>query len=248
MKKIIFFGLLAFIIAAIWQLPLSVAKPYAEKYIKGLKIENASGTIWKGAADNLRIKNTNLGHVDWQVAPLKSLTSASLKSHFTISGSRLTAKGLAGVTPNKKLILDNTQFDLDASYLNKLQKNATLSGDIKGNIKHAEIEQKKLPIITARINWKDGAVSSPIKLAPGDYLADVKPNKDGLLIKLNSSEAPAELNGQVKLNKAWQYDADINLKSKDKNVAPVLGFLGKKQTDGSVVIKQKGDLKPFIGK
>jgi len=248
MKKIFFFGLLSFLIAAIWQLPLSVAKPYAEKYIKGLTMKNVSGTVWHGAADYFSVNNTNLGHVDWQVKPIKSIGSASITSLFTIKGSQLTANGLASITPAKKIILENTRFDLDASYLNKIQKNATLAGDINGHIKHAEIDQKKLPAITAKINWKDGAVNSPIRLAPGDYLADIKPNKDGLLIQLSSSDAPADLNGQIKLNKDWLYDANITIKAKDKNIAPMLGFLGKKQADGSIIIKQNGDLKPFIAK
>ena len=211
-------------------------------------MKNVSGTVWHGAADYFSVNNTNLGHVDWQVKPLKSILSASLKSLFTIKGSQLTANGLASITPAKKIILEDTRFDLDASYLNKIQKNATLAGDINGNIKHAEIDQKKLPVITAIINWKDGAVNSPIHLAPGDYLADIKPNKDGLLIQLSSSDAPADINGQIKINKTWLYDANITLRAKDKNLAPMLGFLGKKQTDGSILIKQNGDLKPFFRK
>ena len=165
MKKIIFLGLLAFLVAALWQLPLSYAKPYAEKYVRGLKLEGTSGTIWKGEAKQLIANNTNFEKVKWNVKPLESLTSLSLKFDFDIQGRDLTAKGLAGIKPNKTLVIDNTLFDLNASYINKQQRFAKLSGDIKGNIKHAEINQQDLPMIDGIIDWKEAAVSSPIKLA-----------------------------------------------------------------------------------
>ena len=248
MKKIIFIGLLSFLLAAIWQLPLSFAKPYAEKLVKGLKMEGVSGTIWNGKADRFTIKKTYLGQVSWKVKPIKSITSLSLKLTFDISGASLTATGLAGITPNQKLILDNTKFDLNATYLNKLQKYAKLAGEIKGDIQHAELDQKNIPMIKGIIDWKNGAMSSPMKLAPGDYKAIISPDSGDLLIKLSSFEAPAELNGKIKLNKEWIYNTDLNLKSSDKSITPMLGLLGKKQANGSIQIKNIGDLKPLLGK
>lgn len=248
MKKIIFLGLVSFLVAAIWMLPLSLAKPYAEKRVIGLKMEEVSGTIWNGDSKHFTANNTYLGHVKWKVDPLKSLTSLSLKSTFNIDSKDLTATGIASITPQKKLIIDNTNFEINANYINKLQKNVIVSGDIKGNIKHAVLDKKNLPEINGVIDWKEGAVNSPIKLSSGDYHAVITPDSSGLKIILSSSDAPAELNGKIKLNKEWMFETDINIKAKDPNIASMLGLVGKKQADGSVQIKQKGDLKPFIGK
>lgn len=248
MKKIIFIGLLSFLLASIWQLPLSFAKPYAEKAIKGLKMKGVNGTIWNGKAEHFTINKTFLGEVAWKVDPIKSITSLSLKSSFDITGTSLTASGLAGITPSQKLILDDTTFDLNASYINKLQKYAKLAGELKGNIQHAELDQKSLPIVKGIIDWKNGAVTSPLQLAPGDYKAIISPDSGDILIKLSSFDAPAELNGEIKLNKEWIYNTDLNLKPSDKSIEPMIGLLGKKQTNGSIQIKQSGDLKPFLGK
>ncbi len=248
MKKIIFLGLISFLLAALWLLPLSFAKPYAEKYVNGLQLENVSGTVWNGKVGNFTIANTNLEKVDWKVKPLESLTSLSLKVAFTINSTDLTANGLAGLTPSQTLILDDTQFDLNAKYINTLQKNAKVSGDIKGNISHVEIDQQNLPLVNAVIDWKEAAVNSPIKLAQGDYKAIITPESGNLAIKLTSSDAPMELDGKITLNKEWLYDADVNLKSSDPGLDGMLGLLGKKQADGKVNVKKKGDLKPFLGK
>ncbi len=248
MKKILFLGLLAFLAAALWQLPLSYAKPYAEKYVRGLQLKGVSGTVWNGEAQQLIANNRNLENVKWNVKPLESLTSLSLKFDFDIKGRDLTANGLAGITPNKTLILNNTQFELSASYINKQQRLAKLSGDITGNIKYAELNQKDLPIIDGIIDWKEAAVSSPIKLAQGDYHAIITPDSGNLNIQLSSSDAPVELGGKITLNKEWMYKTDLNIKATDPNLAPMMGLLGKKQTNGAVNIKRQGDLKPFIGK
>jgi len=248
MKKVIFLGLISFLVATIWQLPLSFAKPYAEKFVKGLKMEDVSGTVWNGESRRFTAQNTYLGHVKWKVNPLQSLTSFSLKSSFNIDGNDLTAKGWASVTLTKKLTLDDTQFDLNASYLNRQINNAKLTGDIKGNIQHAVLDRQNLPEIDAVIDWKEAAISSPIKLTPGDYHAVITPDSGDLKILLTSSDAPVELNGEIKLNKEWLYKTDLTIKANNQGLDSMLGLIGKKQANGIIQIKQKGDLKPFIKK
>ena len=248
MKKIIFIGLLSFLAAALWQLPLSFANPYIAKYVNGVKLQDVSGTVWNGEAKHLIANNIDFEKVKWTVKPLQSLTSLSLKFDFDIKGQDLNANGLAGITPSRTLILDKTQFELNASYLNKRQRFAKLSGDIKGNIKHAELHQKDLPIVNGIIDWKEAALNSPIKLTQGDYHAIITPESGDMNIKISSSDAPVELSGEIKLNKEWIYNTDLKLKSDDPSINSMIGLLGKKHSDGSINIKQKGDLKPFIGK
>ena len=249
MKKILFFGLLAFLIAALWQLPLSYAKPHIEKLTKGdIQLGEVSGTIWKGESKNFSVKNTPLGRLNWTVQPLKSLLSLSVKSSFKLDGDNIKANGFVGVFPNKKVTLNNTAFDIDALFINKLQNKAVLDGEIKGDIKHAELHNKNLPIIDGTIDWKEGALKSPIKLPAGDYNAIITPDSGNLRIKLTSTDAPAELNGDIKLNKDWKYDSNIKVKANDKGLNSMLKFTGKPQADGSYAFKNKGDLSPFIGK
>ncbi len=251
MKKIIFIGLLSFLLAAVWQLPLSFAKPYVEKMVAGLKLSGVSGTIWNGSAQNLTIKNSNLGHVDWQVKPLQSLTSLSLKSTFNLSGTQISANGIAAITPSKKLMIDNTTFNVDASYLNAHQKHAKLTGDIKGIINHTEIdldtEVKTLPILDAVIDWKQATVSSLLlNLSAGDYHIVITPDSEGLLIKPSSKEAPLDINGKINLSNDWILQPNIKLKSNDQRIAGMLKLAGNTQADGSTLINTKTDLKPFL--
>jgi len=249
MKKILFFGLLAFIVAALWQLPLSYAKPHIEKLTRGdIQLGEVSGTIWKGESKSFSVKNTPLGQLNWTIQPLKSLLSLSIKSSFKLSGDYIQVNGFVGITPNKKITLNNTNYDIDALFINRFQNKAKLSGEIKGKINHAELHNNNLPIIDAIINWQEGALESPIKLPAGDYNAVITPESDKLRIKLTSTDAPAELNGDITLNKDWKYDSNIKVKANDKGLNAMLKFTGKPQPDGSYEFKNKGDLSPFIRK
>ena len=248
MKKIIFFGILSFVLAALWLLPLSIVKPYAEQMIKGLKLDGVSGTIWRGGAQQFTVNNNYLGKVDWRVSPLQSLTSLSLKTDFSIDGDELSAKGLAGLSVNKKLILTNTQFDMQASYINKLQKNAQLAGDFKGNITFAELQQQELPQIDGVLDWNDGAVNSPIKLEAGNYRAQIKPVAGDLEIIVSSNAAPIELNGDIKLKSDWSFTTNLIVKTNESGLNAMIKLAGKQQPDGTILINQSGNLKPYIGK
>ena len=247
MKKIILFGILSFTLAALWLLPLSIVKPYTEKMARGFILEDVHGTIWNGGAQHFILNDINLGYVNWQVKPLQSLTSLSLKTNFSIEGDELSVNGLAGLSVNKKLTLTDTQFELQASYINKLQKNAQLAGDFKGKIKSAELHQQEFPQIDGVLNWKNGAVISPIKLAAGDYSALIKPVAGDLDIKLSSNEAPIELNGDLKLKKDWTFTTDLKAKTNNPGLIAMLKLAGNQQPDGTILINQSGNLKPYIG-
>jgi len=248
MKKIIFLSLLAFLLAALWQLPLSIAQPYVEKLVSGLTFGSTSGTVWNGKASNFKVNNNSLGEVSWKVQPIQSLISFKLKTHFKITGDELNADGFAGLGINKKLSLDNTRFDISSDYINRMQTNAKLAGNITGDITHAVLSEKEVPQVKGIIDWNDGALSSPINLKPGNYKAIISPSSGDLDIKLSSNEAPVELGGDIKLIKDWTYSTNIVAKSSDPGIAAMLNLAGQKQSNGSVVIKNKGDLSPFISR
>ena len=247
MKKLIFLGLLSFILAAIWFTPLAFVAPHLSKVTKDVVFQEPQGTIWNGQVDNLSIQNHYLGKASWRVDPIKSFKSLALKSNFTVKSEDINANGLAGITLNKNLIVDNTQFDINAEYINTLQKNAKLSGSFNGFINNAVLKQNKVPIINGIINWQNGSLDAPIKLEKGDYRAVIKPLNTDLDIKLSSKEAPIELNGDIKLQNNWMFNTNITAKSNNQGLMAMMKFAGKPQNDGTILIQQKGDLKPFVG-
>ena len=247
MKKLILFGIISFILAAVWFTPLAFVTPYLPKITNDIALENPQGTIWDGEVNHLMIKQNYLGKATWQVDPLKSLKSLSLKTNFTLKSDDIDANGLAGIKLNKTLVINNTNFDVDSNYFNTLQSNAKLSGSFNGFVKSALIIENKVPLVDGIVNWQNGSLDSPIKLDKGDYRAVIKPIGENLNIKLSSKEAPIELNGDIKLQNDWTYNTNLIAKSNNPGLKAMLKFAGKQQNDGSILVNQKGDLKPFIG-
>lgn len=248
MKKLIFFGLLAFLCGALYFAPLAFVAPYLSKFTKDITFQDPQGTIWNGQVEDLRVQQHYLGQASWKVAPLKSLQSLSLKSQFALKSDDIKANGLAGINLDQQLILNNTQFDINAAYINTLQNRAKLSGTFNGFVKKATLKQRQVPLVDGIINWQNGSLDTPIKLAKGDYRAVIKPvnNKD-LSVALSSKEAPIELSGDVKLQHDWIVNSNIKTKSSNAGLMAMMKFSGKPQADGSVLIQEKTDLKPFLG-
>jgi len=209
MKKLIFFGLIAFILAGIWFIPLAFVAPHLSKITNDVTFKEPQGTIWNGKVNHLKIKQNYIGATTWRLDPLKSLKSLSLKTKFTIASDDINANGLAGITWQKNLAIDNSQFDINAEYFNILQNKAKLSGNF--------------------------------------YRAVIQPVNKDLDINLSSKEAPIELNGIIKLQNNWKFDTNLSTKSNNAGLMAMMKFAGKPQKDGTILIKQKGDLKPFIG-
>jgi len=247
MKKLIFFGLLSFLFSAVWLTPLAFITPYLGKIAPNIIMQNPQGTIWNGEVDQLSVKNNYLGKASWRVDPIKSLKSLSLKTNFTVKSEDIDIFGLAGLSINKDLIIDNTNFNIDAEYFNALQTKAKLSGSFNGFVNNAILKQNKVPLIDGIVNWQNGSLDAPIKLAKGDYRAELKPEDKDLDIKLSSKEAPIELNGDIKLQNDWTFNTNITTKSANPGLRAIMKFSGKPQSDGTILIKQTGDLKPFIG-
>lgn len=247
MKKLIFFGLVSFLLAAIWFTPLAFVLPHLTKVTSDIEMHQPSGTIWEGEVNHLTVRNNYLGKASWKVDPLASIKSLSLKTKFKIKSDDINAFGVAGVNLSNDLVIDNTQFDVNASYINTLQKNAKLSGTFNGFVNHALLKQAKVPLIDGIVNWENGALASPIKLTEGDYRAVIKPADKDLVIKLSSKEAPIELNGDITLQKDWGFKTNLVTKSDNAGLMAMMKFAGKPQTDGTILIQQTGNIKPFIG-
>jgi len=240
-------GIFAFLISLIYFTPVSFVTPYIAGDNSNIVIEEPNGTLFSGGANHLTVNNHYLGKADWTFAPIKSLLSLALKANFTLKSDDIDIKGVAGVNMGKNLLIDDTQFNIDAAYINTLQKNAKLSGDFNGVINDAILKENTVPSIDGTINWENAGLSAPVPLDGGNYTAILKPESENMDVTLSSKDAPIELNGNIKLQNDWMYTTNVTINSENKGLMVVMRAAGKQQKNGSILIKQKGDLKPLIG-
>ena len=248
--KLILLGLITFALTALWLMPAAFVAPHIQRMAPNIAISGSSGTIWNGAANNLRVNNFDLGETSWKVLPLKSLTSLSLVSDITVNGQEITAKGQAAYAYDRTIRLNDMQFEAESSLVARFQPMAKLTGSFQGLVNEAEIRPKVFPSVTGVVNWIQGGITFPMRLAPGNYRADISSQDETITANIESADAPLELKGTTSLNSQWQYQANVVAKAKP-GVPPLLNNLlrsaagGNPSADGSVQIKRKGSIKPI---
>jgi len=246
-KKLIFLGLISFIIALLWQAPATLLATTLEQNNPGLSINGVAGRFWNGSAEQVTYQQTPLGKATWTITPLGLLT-ASVKGHLTLHSTdfNLTGDFVAGMKGS--LLLTDALFDVSGAWVNRLQNYTRLGGTFRGVITELESTPSnpaEPPLINGTLNWEQGAIKSPINLPEGNYQLVITPDSKGKLTgKLASNKAPLDLKGTLTLDKTWQYTTDVKVKTtpKGKALKGMLSMAGKKSPDGSIHLKKTGSL------
>lgn len=247
--KLIFLGLLTFIITALWLTPAAFVAPYIERAAPGVRISNASGTLWKGRANSVQANNFNLDSVDWKIRPLKSLFSLSLVADLDIKSNELNASGNAAYGYDRSISLNAMKFDADASIVRRFQPQLQLTGDFEGVIDNAEIQPGGFPIINGFVNLVQGSVIFP-RVEAGNYRADITSEDDSLIAEISSVDSPLSLDGKASINSNWQYQSDVLAKASPALNPMVMNLLrpvagNNPGPDGSLRINRKGTIAPI---
>ncbi len=242
----ILLGLLVFIGAVLYKTPTKVVSPYIPT--APLYFEGVTGSLWKGEASELTFDGVRLGAVRWTMNPL-ALVIGKVNGTFIIDGNELSAKGNYSSSFNgQTLSLDNTQFNAKGSFINKTQKYARLSGNLRGFIDHLEIQQPFTaapPLLSGMLNWERGGLTSPINLPDGNYQFIFKPEAEGKTVTtISSKNAPVDVKGNAILHQNWTYQTNIKIKAlpKGKSIQGMLNMVGRPQADGYIHINQSGTL------
>ncbi|RVU85505.1 type II secretion system protein N [Leucothrix sargassi] len=249
--KLILLGCVTFLITAVILTPTAFVAPHINKAAPNITLANGSGTIWNGTAGNLRIDNIDLGRVSWKVRPIKSLTSLSLVTDFEIKGQELTAKGLGAFGMDRTIRLNDTTFEVAASFISRFQRSFRFAGDFQGLITSAELTPKEFPVVDGILNWAQGSLLSPIRLDPANYRAEIRSSKDTLTADISASDGPIDLSGLASINSNWEYEADVLAKAQN-NVNPLIKNVLRNASggtqpdaDGSIRINRKGSIAPI---
>lgn len=250
-KKIIFLGLITFIIALLWKAPATLLSNYLEQNNPDLIIKGVDGHFWRGSAEQVSYRQNVLGKATWTINPLGLLT-ASFKGHLTLQSAEFNLDGDFVSGMKGSLLLTDTQFDIAGTWINRLQNYTTLGGTFRGVLTELESTASnpvEPPLINGTLNWEQGSINSPITLPDGNYQLVITPDSNRkLTAELTSNKAPLLLKGNLTLDKTWQYSTDLNVKTTPKGqvLAGMLSLVGKRSPDGSVQIKKSGSLRYLL--
>lgn len=213
-----------------------------------VKLEDVSGTIWKGRAGVLALRGEGLGALDWKVHPL-ALLSARLDLDLDLSGGDYVGSTFASLGGGR-LRLQQAQLSMDAQKLQPALDipSLLLRGRVEFTLAEAELVGGFPRQLRGEAYWRDAAVAGEAEALLGTLRAEFQTAADGAIIgSVQDEGGPLSLEGQFRAALTG-YEADAVLMARDGNpqVIKALRYIGEVQPDGSSVLQVRGRLLPFL--
>ena len=210
----------------------------------GISLSQVQGTVWRG---NARLTHNSgiATRLQWQLRPL-ALLRGDVAAGVSFAGGIGNAEGTLAFDGERLQVAD-AQLQLDARGLSLLlDAPLTLEGEIRGLIGRFEGTPDGITALEGDLAWTGAGVAFPITLALGNVATEFTTRDDVITGQVNGGPTPLEIQGQVNLRNASQYDLQLRLRpaaDADPAIHDALNLLGRAAPDGTVMLRQRGDLR-----
>lgn len=249
-RTLILAGAGSFLLTSLTQLPASLSTRLLPASLP-VQWETVSGSLWHGAASQVRVKGIEVGNLQWDIhgtALLKGRLAARLQGNLAqggnFSGECSTGWGWQVVC------IDTTLGGLPAQTLAPYLRTylpLPPSGTLQAQLSNLTWQPGTLPLVNGHVAWQDaGVLITPQRF--GNYTAILTAGEDNTqqASLASAPDAAFNLSGQVRVQNNGQYQANLVLKpgtGLDNGVRQSLStFLGPPQADGSYPVEEQGKL------
>lgn len=252
MKRILTYGgvilsfYLLFLVATI---PAAQVYKLVREKIPQVTLYDVSGTIWSGQADAAVINGKPYREFEWTLQ-LWRIIFGRLEADVTFDNNDSWADGKVGVGLGGDIVVTDLSGQLPAqdvkAFVPKLP--AQLDGVFRLALDKVVYspEDQMVSYAEGHVDWQDAAVTVVQKADIGDFQLDLTTTDGGINgVFSDVNDGPLIVQGSATLSLDKQYQLDTKLKVRDtsrRDLVQSLGFLGKKDAQGNVVINQSGSL------
>lgn len=245
-RKVFFVS--AFFLLLVVRAPASLLNQLVAGYYPALQLSAAEGSVWRGKVANagLSVNGSYLpvGELQWQFHPWSFLVlqpamsvesdwpgqQVSMRLAIGFSGLSISALRaefpLSIIEPWAPLLVKGQAFVA----IDELQLSSSTLRRAEGLIHLRELL------------WLGGDVHMPL----GNYQADVRTDKKIITLNVQDKQANLGLSGDLKIKPGGDYVMNLTAQARENlnpAVIKTLSWMGKKQTDGAIVIKRSGSWK-----
>lgn len=253
-----FLTIIILLVVAVFNIPASVLpRLIAEFESRGLIAANApkvmltdmKGTIWDGHASKTVVTidgvPVELGELNWQLDKL-SLLHRNPRLDVTTHSEKITLLASLSAVESGEITIRGLEGRLPISVLEPWFP-MLVTGDIAFVVDHVVFTQQQMLSLDGLLNleyvdWVGADYNMPL----GSYMAQLSlADNNDLLILINDFAATLGIKGTFRMNPRGSYQFDAVLQAR-KDLAPevakAIGWLGKRNADGNVVIQRRGRL------
>ncbi|VAW62557.1 hypothetical protein MNBD_GAMMA11-802 [hydrothermal vent metagenome] len=243
-------GVLSYLFFALSNVPAAkIVSLVQENSQLPVKLYGVYGSLWNGRANTAMLQGQPpIKDFQWSVNPaalLLAQISADVKG--SINEQNITGNVSIGITGN--ISASDVRARIDAAVI---QQMVTLPmGELGGffNIDIASLEtgDEGLPIVDASIKWKNAKFTLLDTVNLGHVSLDISPGEDNQLVaKISNKKGELSLDGSAQVDAKKAYNLELSIipeKSAQENIRQSLTMFAKRQTDGSYLVKRRGNLK-----
>jgi len=214
-----------------------------------IKLYGVQGSIWEGSAEKVMTQGQPpIDNLQWSINPamlflaqLNGEVNGSVKNQNIVGDFNVSAFGTISASDIRARINAPVMQELIQMPLGEL------GGVFNINIEHLEIEQQGIPSVIASLKWKNANLTMVETVELGFVDLSVTTNeKNQLIAKISNKKGQLLINGTAGLDAKKSYNLDLRLtpeESATDNIRQSIGMFARRQSDGSYLVKRKGNLR-----
>jgi len=237
----------AYILFLLIYTPASAVISAFRDSVPQIKIEGVTGTIWNGRAQRITYSHHVLENTHWSTCSWRLITGeACVELEAKYNDNNFHSEIGVNVTGTVKA--RDLQANLDAEALGEQLRLplGKLSGDVLLNIEQLVWAGGYVPTAEGVIKWNNAAITLAEQTDLGMVSIQITESDEyPLTATLNNNGGHIAINGHINIGDDGTYSLELKLlpgNSASVNLRKNLGTFTKKQSDGSYLVENNGNL------
>ncbi len=213
-----------------------------------VKLYGVHGSIWNGGANKAMVQGQPpINNIQWSINPAMLLL-AQLSGEVKGSIKNQNIVGDVSASALGNISASNIRARMDAAVVQELIQMplGELGGVFSINIDSLEMKSEGLPNITGKLKWKNAKLTVLETVELGFIDLSIDTDEDGKLIAvIKNKKGQLLLDGKASLDNKKMYSINMRItpeKNASDNIRQSITMFAKRQTDGSYLVKRKGNL------
>lgn len=227
---------------------ISLAKEYK---LTPVEFYGIYGSLWNGGAEQINAPNQlPINNIQWSLKPA-SLLVAKLSSE--ISGNIKNQNFIGNVSVNAfgTVEANDIRARIESPVMQTLinMPLGELGGVFNLKIESLILNNAAIPDINASLKWNNAKLTLTETVDLGHINITIKPSGENqLTATISNQQGQLSLDGTASVDAKKLYSLDLRITpeaSASRNITQSLSLFSRRQTDGSYLMKRKGNLREF---
>lgn len=209
-------------------------------------VQGVSGSVWRGHANTLQVKDQSFEQFAWQMRILPLLIGR-LQLGFEFDGNGRAGQGVAALSAGGGVGFNDVDVRLPAADVDQYLGLGplALSGMMEMKFESAHFEQARLSSATGTLRWQNAALPGPPPLELGSFELALSNDEGVVKGVLKDAGGPVQLEGTVRLQPEGSYQFNGKISTRPgamPALTQALKLMGNPGPDGKISIQYRGQL------